>query len=68
MLCGDLSARDGCGSYVECSDVNHPVRMDETRTLIWALTGEQAGMFILNSFIAISSVRFLFVSQIRRNH
>lgn len=39
MLCGDISARDGCGSYVICNNVNHP-----------------AGMFILNSFVAISSV------------
>jgi len=41
MLCGALSARDGCGSYVQCNNVNHP-----------------AGMFILNSFTAISSLNF----------
>ena len=39
MLCGDISARDGCGSYIICNNVNHP-----------------AGMFILNSFVAVSSV------------
>ena len=40
MLCGDTSARDGCGgTNVECSDVNHP-----------------GGMFILNSSISLSSV------------
>ncbi len=41
MLCGSLSARDGCGSYVQCNNVNHP-----------------AGMFILNSFTAISSLNY----------
>lgn len=39
MFCGATSARDGCGSYSLCSDVNHP-----------------AGYFILNSFVAVSSV------------
>ena len=39
MLCADTSARDGCSSYVECDNVNHP-----------------AGMFILNSFVAMSNV------------
>lgn len=41
MMCGALSARDGCGSYVQCNNVNHP-----------------AGMFILNSFAAISSLNY----------
>ena len=48
MLCGDISARDGCGSYIICNNVNHP-----------------AGMFILNSFVAISSVRVIPVLSCR---
>ena len=49
MLCGDISARDGCGSYVICNNVNHP-----------------AGMFILNSFVAISSVSVVPVRSYRK--